>query len=327
MLLALSFMFFCVCMPSSLVKRMKYTPYSFFLQKYFEGRVQKLPVDAGFSCPVRDGSLSHRGCSFCNAVSFSPNVHVRSSDVEEQLQRGMDFFRRRTISYDNVSYLAYFQSGTNTYAPLSEMAPLIEAALAVSGVKGVVLATRPDCLSGEWLDYLQWLSSRCFVLVEIGVESVDNDVLRRVGRGHTVEDSERAIHRLRERHLPICLHFILGLPHESREGMLAQVAFANHNGVDVIKLHQLQILRGSTMAQEYLACPERFHLFQMDEYVSFVADFLERLSPTIAVERFVSQSPSDQLLAPRWGVKNDQVTLALQKELDRRGVVQGCRYL
>lgn len=316
-------------MPSSLVKRinMRYTPYSFFLQKYFEGRVQKLPVDAGFSCPVRDGSLSHRGCSFCNAVSFSPNVHVRSSDVEAQLQRGMDFFRRRTISYDNVSYLAYFQSGTNTYAPLSEMAPLIESALAVSGVKGVVLATRPDCLSGEWLDYLQWLSSRCFVLVEIGVESVDNEVLRRVGRGHTVEDSERAIHSLRERHLPICLHFILGLPHESREGMLAQAAFANHNGVDVIKLHQLQILRGSTMAQEYLACPERFHLFQMDEYVSFVADFLECLSPTIAVERFVSQSPSDQLLAPRWGVKNDQVTLALQKELDRRGVVQGCRCL
>ncbi len=301
---------------------MRYTPYSSFLKKYFDVKVQKLPLDVGATCPVRDGRLSRRGCSFCNAVSFSPNVCLHGKEVKEQLLRNIRFFERKTSGHE-VCYLAYFQSGTNTYAPLPTMASLIEAALMVDGVKGVVLATRPDCLSEEWLAYLQLLADKTFVMIELGVESVSNEVLDRVGRGHHVEDSERAISLLHERNIPVCLHFILGLPGDSRESMLSQADFANRNHAEVIKLHQLQILRGSIMAEEYKHFPQKFHLFGMEEYVSLLADYLERLGPSTAVERFVSQSPAGQLIAPRWGVKNDQVTLALQKELEKRNSIQG----
>ncbi len=304
----------------------RYTPYSSFLKKYFNTKVQKLPLDVGVSCPVRDGRLSRKGCSFCNVVSFSPNVRLHDRDVRKQLLRNIHFFERKTSGYE-VCYLAYFQSGTNTYAPLSVMTPLIEAALSVDGVKGIVLATRPDCLSEEWLDYLHFLAAKTFVLIELGVESVSNAVLDRVGRGHHIEDSERAISLLHERNIPVCLHFILGLPGDSRESMLSQADFANRNNAEVIKLHQLQILRGSAMAEEYKQHPSSFHLFGMEDYVCLVADYLERLSSSIAVERFVSQSPVGQLVAPRWGVKNDQVTLALQKELEKRNSVQGCLLL
>ncbi len=301
---------------------MRYTPYSSFLKKYFDVKVQKLPLDVSTSCPVRDGRLSRRGCSFCNAVSFSPNVCLHGRDVKEQLFRNIRFFERKTTGHD-VRYVAYFQSGTNTYAPLSVMAPLIESALAVDGVRGIVLATRPDCLSEEWLDYLQLLANKAFVLVELGVESVSDTVLDRVGRGHHVVDSEHAVSLLHERNIPVCLHFILGLPGDSRESMLSQAEFANRNQVEVVKLHQLQILRGSTMAEEYKLSPQLFHLLGMEEYVSLLADYIERLSPTIAVERLVSQSPAEQLIAPRWGVKNDHVTLALQAELEKRNSSQG----
>lgn len=302
---------------------MLYTAYSEFISRYFKGGVRKIPVDAGASCPVRDGRLSRGGCAFCNARSFVPDFCNDASAITRQIDEGKNFFARKVRGMKEVSYLAYFQSGTNTYPSVEVMRPLVQAALSVEGVKGVVLATRPDCLPVEWLDYLSDLSKRTFVMVEVGAETLNAKVLLSMGRGHGVEDTVRAIEQLRERSLPVCVHTILGLPGESKDSMLLQAEEYSRMKVDVLKLHQLQILWGARLENEYRKRPERFHLFDLPEYVSLVCDYLERLSADVAVERFVSQSPASQLIAPRWGVKNDTVRDAILSELSARQSFQG----
>lgn len=304
---------------------MRYTNYAQFLKKYFSGKVQKLTIDAGTTCPVRDGRLSRGGCSFCNARSFVPTI-APHTDIVEQVERGKRFFSHKHPRQSAVTYLAYFQSGTNTYAPVNQMRPLVEAALSVDGVKGVVLATRPDCLSEEWLTYLHTLSERTFVMVELGVESIDDEVLRRVGRGHDVACSEQAIFLLKKIGIPVCAHLILGLPGETTDYPARAAQWLSQVKVDVVKLHQLQVVRGSRMAEEFEKNPACIPLFTLDKYVQTVVDFLEHLSPTVAVERFVSQSPATELIAPRWGVKNDEVLRRIEAELMRRGSRQGIRY-
>lgn len=294
-----------------------YTPYAAFLQKHFDHKMQKLPIDAGCTCPVRDGRLSHSGCAFCNACSFVPPCSTSVADVKEQIARGKAFFKRKQ-GHKPCGFLAYFQSGTNTYASPKEMLPLFEAALSCVGVEGLVLATRPDCIGDEWLEALQQLAQRTFVLVELGVESTNDDVLRSMNRGHDTACSARAVEQLHEVGLPICAHLIIGLPGETRSSILQQADVMNELKVEVIKLHQLQYLRGSKLGSAYLECPEQFHVLQLEEYVALVADFVARLSPSIAIERFVSQSPADQLIAPRWGLKNDAITHLIEQELMRR---------
>lgn len=298
---------------------MYYTPYAHFIAQYFTGKVQKLPIDAGLSCPVRDGKLSRGGCAFCNAQSFVPPSCARAEDIVSQLQAAKTFFARKIRqTTSQVTFLAYFQSGTNTYASVQHMQPLIEAALTVEGVRGVVLATRPDCLSDEWVNYLQTLSQQCFVMVELGVESIDNEVLANVGRCHDVATSERAIARLHGVNIPVCVHVILGLPHERTDYIPRLAQWLNAQSVEVVKLHQLQIVRGSRMAADYQQNPAAYNLFSLDAYVKTVVEFLQHLSPNVAVERFVSQSPYAQLIAPRWGVKNDEVLLRIQAELKKK---------
>ena len=299
-----------------------YTPYVAFLQKHFDHKMQKLPIDAGCTCPVRDGHLSHGGCAFCNACSFVPPCSASAADIKEQVARGKNFFKRKQGNKP-CSYLAYFQSGTNTYASPKEMLPLFDAALNSQGIEGLVLATRPDCMSDEWVETLLQLSQRTFVLVELGVESTNDEVLLRMNRGHDTACSIRAIERLHEVGLPVCAHLIIGLPGETRDSMLCQTDVVNELSVEVIKLHQLQYLRGSRLGSAYMASPERFHVLQVEEYVMLVADYVERLSPTIAIERFVSQSPAGQLIAPRWGLKNDTITHMIERELMQRGTRQG----
>lgn len=304
---------------------MMYTTYSSYLQRFFPGKVQKLPVNVGASCPVRDGRISRGGCAFCNRTSFAPTVGEGTLTVSEQLEAGKRFFGRKIGKGGTVDFLAYFQSGTNTYASVRTMRPFVEEALRVDGVKGVVLATRPDCVSADWLDYLSDLSKRVYVCVELGVESVNDEVLRRIGRGHCFADSRKAILALSERGISVCAHLILGLPGETRESMLAQAEAMSQLPVDIVKLHQLQILRGARMAGEYARNPEAFNLFTVETYAELVADFIERLSPHIAIERFVSQSPTEELIAPRWGVKNEVVTATIIKVLRERDSFQGKR--
>lgn len=294
------------------------------MSRFFSGHVQKLCVDAGVTCPVRDGSLGRDGCAFCNGRSFMPPYCVSSHSIIRQIEEGKSFFAKKIGDSAECTYLAYFQSGTNTYASPSKMATLFEEALSVEDVGGIVIATRPDCLGEEWLEYLGKLSQRTFVMVEIGMESANDEVLRTIGRGHEFHATLKALKDLCGTGVRTCVHSILGLPGESRESMLRQARILSGLPLDVLKLHQLQILRGSRLAHVYAVNPALVPVFSCDEYVTLVADYLERLHSHIAVERFVSQSPSSEIVAPRWGVKNEEVVRRVVALLRKRGTRQGC---
>ena len=306
------------------MNELPYTSYAAYLSRQFFHKIQKLPVDVGFSCPVRDGRISRGGCSFCNGRSFVPDMCSPQNSVTNQLESGKLFFERKYKHQETVGYLAYFQAGSNTYAPLDLAEAYFEEALRCPQVEGLVVATRPDCLDKGWLDYLEHLSQRTFLMVELGVESVNDKVLARVARGHDVAMSAQAIRELANRQIHVGIHTILGLPGETRETLLMQADWLSALPLQVLKLHQLQILKGARMAEDYKKHPTDFHLFEADEYVELVADFIERLSPEIAIERFVSQSPAGSLIAPRWGLKNDVITNRIIAELNRRGTRQGC---
>lgn len=303
-----------------------YTGYTDFIAHHFDGKVQKLPLDAGAGCPVRDGTISYGGCAFCNGRSFVPDLCNPAFSIASQIEKAKAFFMRKRPRNIHIHYLAYFQAGSNTYAPVEKMMPHLQEALQAEGVDGLVLATRPDCLSESWLDALAVLAEQTFVMVEVGVESVNPQVLKNIGRGHTPQAAEKAIRALSERHIAVGTHFILGLPGETRESMLEQAAWISELPANVLKLHQLQILKGARMAAAYQQQPQDFNLFELNEYVNLVADYLEHLTPRIAVERFVSQSPGLSLIAPRWNVKNDEVTYQIQQELTRRKSFQGKLY-
>lgn len=300
-----------------------FTTYSSFVSRHFSCRVQKIPVSIGAGCPVRDGQKGRGGCAFCNGKSFVPPYCASSKSVVRQIESGKAFFSRKCPSAGEVAYLAYFQSGTNTYAPPSVMMPLFREALRVAGVRGVVIATRPDCLGEEWLESLRALAGDTFVLVEVGVESANDEVLRNMGRGHDFEHSRRAILSLHDCGIFVGAHVILGLPGETETSMLRQAGLLSELPLDVLKLHQLQILRGSFLEKKYRRDPSSVPLFTCDGYVSLVARYLERLSPQIAIERFVSQSPPAELAAPRWGVKSDEVVRRVISLLEESGSCQG----
>jgi radical SAM protein (TIGR01212 family) len=297
-----------------------YTDFSHFLKKFFDFKVQKISVNAGFTCPNRDGTVGWGGCTYCNNQTFNPDYCETHKTITQQIEEGKQFFARK---YPDMKFLAYFQAYTNTYDQLDVLKAKYEEALAVDGVVGLVVGTRPDCVSDELLRYLKDLSARCFVLVEYGVESVSNETLLRINRGHTFEQAVDAIHRTAKIGLPVGAHFILGLPGESWDDIVRSASVISQLPLDTIKLHQLQIVRGTRMAREYQENPKDFTLFSADEYASLVVDFLEHLTTRIAVERFTSQSPAELLLAPNWGLKNYQFVELVKKKLRMRSSYQG----
>ena len=299
----------------------RYTDVSAVLGRYFSGKVQKISVDAGFTCPNRDGTLGRGGCAYCNNRTFNPDYCAERESVTAQLEKGKLFFARK---YPTMKYLSYFQAYTNTYGELSQLKALYEEALDVADVEGIVVGTRPDCVSDELLDYLAHLSQRAFVLVEYGVECTNDEKPRRLNRGHNFACSCDAIRRTAERGIPVGAHLILGLPGQSREEMVAQAAELSLLPLDTLKLHQLLIVKGARLAREYQENPSAFHLFTAAEYADVVVDFLERLNPRIAVERFASQSPKDLLIAPDWGLKNYEFTELVKRRLRERDTRQGC---
>ena len=300
-----------------------YTDFSSFLTRHFSGKVQKISVNAGFTCPNRDGTLGRGGSTYCNNRTFNPNYCGDQGSVSEQLEKGKAFFARK---YPQMKYLAYFQAYTNTYGEIEYLKSLYEEALAVDGIVGLVIGTRPDCMPDSLLDYFESLSKTTFVLIEYGVETSNNTTLRRINRGHTYECSAEAIRRTAARQLPVGAHLILGLPGESREDILKSADDISRLPLDTLKLHQLQLVRGTAMAYEFEKDPSDFTLFTADEYAALVVDYLERLNPAIAVERFTSQSPKELLIAPDWGLKNYQFVELVKRELVRRGTWQGRLY-
>lgn len=243
--------------------------------------------------------------------------------VKAQLEAGKRFFARKVAGSAEVHYLAYFQNGCSTYQPCERGRCFFDEALSVPGVNGLVIATRPDCLADEWLDLLEEYARRTFLIVELGVESVCDDALHRVGRGHTVGCSRQAVERLASRGIKVGVHFILGLPGETRQTMMAQPAFLSSLPIAAVKIHQLQILRGSRMATHYEKSPEAYRLFTPEAYAELLADYLERLSARVAVDRLVSQSAPLELIAPKWGLKNDDVVRRVAQILTRRESMQG----
>ena len=295
-----------------------YNDYGSWIRSQFSLRVQKISIDGGFSCPNRDGTVSAGGCTFCDNRTFNPSYCDPAKSIREQIQTGKDFFARK---YPTMRYLAYFQAYSNTYAPLDTLRRRYEEALSQDGVVGIVIGTRPDCVTEETLDYLEELSRRTFVIVEYGIESVDNDTLKRINRGHTFECSRDAIIATHERGILTGGHIILGLPGETAEDNISQAAEISALPLDILKLHQLQIIRGTQLAEDYLSNP--FKLYTADEYIDVCIRYIERLRKDLVLERFVSQSPADMLIAPKWGIKNHEFTDRLVNELKRRRTWQG----
>ena len=298
----------------------RYSDYASFLKRIFGERVQKLSIDGGFTCPNRDGTRGRGGCIFCNNDSFSPDYCRTSEGITRQIEDGMAFFRPK---YKTQRYLAYFQAYTNTYAPLSVLKERYEEALACPGIAGLVIATRPDAVTAEVLDYLENISGENYVCIEYDVESVHNKVLRRLNRGHSFEETEWAIRETAARKIPVGAHLMFGLPGEEREEMLEGAIRLSRLPVSVLKFHQLQIIKNTPLAEEYSRAPENFRLYDSEEYMDFLIEVIEHIRPDIYLERFVNQSPDEYLIAPRWGIKNHEFTAQLEKRLDELDTWQG----
>lgn len=288
-----------------------------YLTSVLGGRIQKIAVNAGLGCPNRDGTLSRQGCLYCNNAAFNPayafesvtpstEKAVPASGISRQLEAGIRFFSRKGRA---DGYLAYFQSYSNTYGQTEHLIRLYEEALSHPGIAGLVIATRPDCLAEDLLDYLETRfgrkapSSHPFLLMETGVESTNDDTLLRIGRGHTFECASIAIRELDRRGIPVGAHLILGLPGETEADYIMHARRISALPITTLKLHQLQIIKGTPLADAYLKHPDSFALFSPEEYADIVVRFLHELRTDIAMDRFVSESPASMVIAPRWGIK------------------------
>ncbi len=294
---------------------MLYNDFSSWLHRQFpDFNVQKIAVDAGFSCPNRDGTLSLGGCSYCNNRAFTPSYCNSELTISEQIQLGKKFFNKK---YTNMKYLVYFQSFTNTYGSIQDLQSKYEEALAEEDVVGIIIGTRPDCISTPLLDYLEALSHQTFLIVEYGIESTNDETLKRIHRGHDFSCARKAIEETASRGIITGGHVILGLPGENRDEILRQATIVSSLPLTILKIHQLQIIRGTKLAQEYAENP--FPLFTADEFVGLLVDYIRLLRSDIVLDRFVSQSPPDMLIAPRWGLKPQEFNKLLDNALRKAG--------
>ncbi|MEG1926781.1 MAG: TIGR01212 family radical SAM protein [Ruthenibacterium sp.] len=300
-----------------------YQEFPSFLKRYFPYKVQKISLNAGFTCPNRDGVKGFGGCTYCNNQTFNPEYCRTEKPIALQLEEGKRFFARK---YPAMKYLAYFQAYTNTYGELEALKRKYEEALAVDEVVGLVIGTRPDCMPDALLHYLEELNRHTFLLVEYGIESVEDETLRRINRGHTFQDTVEAVERTAACGILTGGHVILGLPGETREGIVAQASVLSRLPLATLKMHQLQLIRGTRMAHEFEQHPEDFCLFSAGEYIDLVVDYVQHLRPDLVLERFVSQSPKELLIAPDWGLKNYEFNHRIQKRMLQLGAYQGKKY-
>lgn len=291
-----------------------------YLSEVFPFKVQKISIHAGFTCPNRDGSIGVGGCTYCNNQTFNPAYCMPTQSVAEQLEEGKRFFARK---YPSMKYLAYFQAYTNTYAALEVLKQRYEEALAVPDVVGLVIGTRPDCMPSSLLDYLEELNHRTFLMVEYGIESTDDNVLRNINRGHTYEQAVQSVVATSQRGIRVGAHVIVGLPGEDYDALMLQARTVSSLPLTTLKMHQLQLIKGTRMAQQYAQSPQDFCLYEVDEYIELIIDYMEQLRPDIVLDRFVSQSPVEWLIAPHWGIKNHVFVDKLKKRMRQRNTYQG----
>jgi radical SAM protein (TIGR01212 family) len=311
----------------------------YFKRRYGE-RLQKIVLDAGFTCPNRDGKVGRGGCTYCDNAAFHPSYSTAGKSLHQQLDEGIGFHKVRYRTTEH--YLAYFQSFSNTYAPLERLRTLYEEALSHPSVVGVVIGTRPDCVDDEKLDYLAdlargrvlsgWKRSLAgepdrttpIVIVEYGIESCYDVTLQRINRGHDFETARRAVHATAQRGLDVGAHFILGLPGETRQMMLDSCVMINELPLRSVKFHQLQIVKGTRMEKEYAECPQDFERFSLEEYLDFFTDMLERIRPTLSIERFAGEVPPRFVNETPWGlIRNVELLRLLDQRLEERDTWQG----
>ncbi len=291
----------------------------------YGGRVQKVSIIAGFTCPNRDGLLGSGGCTFCNNASFTPGYLDRRQSITEQIDAGLLFLRRRYPTTQR--YIAYFQSYSNTYGEFERLRACYQEALAHPQISGLAIGTRPDCLPPEVLDYLALLAREHIVELEIGVESCNDAALARVNRGHDFAASVDAIRRAAACGLEVTAHMMLGLPGESRESMLEGARQLSALPIHALKIHQLQLVRGTALARQWQRDPASVPLLDEQECICLLADFIERLSPSILLQRVGSEVPPSLKLAPQWNLRLSELAPRISAELARRGSWQGWRYL
>ena len=301
------------------VSRNRYTRFTDHLRQTFDCRVHKISLDAGFTCPNRDGSVAVGGCIYCNNASFSPGN--RRLSVREQIDRAKIFLRHR---YKAQKFIAYFQAYTNTYGDVRELQRLYDEALACDDVVGLAIGTRPDCVSDSVVDLLADYASRLYVWLELGLESAHDRTLSFINRGHTVAAFDDAIRRCQSRGLRLCAHVILGLPGESRTDILATTRHLADLHLDAVKLHNLHIVRHTVLEKMYHQ--GRVPLLDLDAYVELVADCLEILPPDTIIMRLMGDAPRDMLVAPAWSLQKQRVIAKIESELVRRDSYQGKYY-
>lgn len=298
----------------------RYNALSEELKRIFGCRVQRISVDAGFSCPNRDGSLDSGGCIFCGGSGSGSYGIRRDLTIAGQIEDGKEVMRRK---YKAQRFMAYFQAYSNTYAPVGQLRALYAEALTVFDVVGLIIATRPDCLSGEALDYLHELAHQTYLWLELGVQSIHDRTLTLINRRHDHACSVDAIRRSKSRGLRVCAHVILGLPGETREETLAMAGELNRLGVDGVKLHLLHVMKGTRLAEMYGR--GEIQLLGRDEYAGLVCDFLELLDPRILVHRLTGDGGHDNLVAPLWSLKKFEILNLIDAEMERRGTRQGSK--
>lgn len=288
----------------------------------YGSRLQRVSVNAGFSCPNRDGTLGRGGCTFCNNQGFSPAYCTPENPILTQLDQGIAFLKKRYKRPD--LFIAYFQAYSNTHGSIGLLRTLYNEALKHPEIKGLAIGTRPDCVDDEKLDFFSQLATKYIITIEYGLESCYNETLQRINRGHTFEQSVKAIEMTASRGLHTGVHMIFGLPGETRRQMLDQAKILSGLPIQTIKLHQLQIVSGTPMAFEYKKYPERFHLFNLEEYVDFIVKFLELLNPEISIERLSGEVPPALNEGIRWDkVRSEQVIGLIEKKMEELGTWQG----
>jgi radical SAM protein (TIGR01212 family) len=303
----------------------RFNAYPDYFRKLFGARVQKVSIDAGFTCPNRDGTKGTGGCTFCNNNAFNPSYCIPEKSISRQIEEGIEFHKKRYR--EAVSYLAYFQAYSNTYAPVETLKSLYEEALRYPGIKGLIIGTRPDCIDNDRLSLLNDISQHCYLSVEYGIESCYDKTLIRINRGHSFEDAVNAVVATAKLGIKTGAHFIFGLPGETRDEMLAEAEIISGLPLKTVKFHQLQIIRDTAMETEYRDNESDFYLFTWEDYLDFITKFLERLNPAIVVERFTGEAPPRFLTERRWGKKRtDQIVSLIEKRLEELDTWQGKYY-
>lgn len=303
----------------------RFNAYSGYFRRLYGARVQKVSIDAGFTCPNRDGTRGRGGCSYCMNKAFNPSYCLPEKSITEQIKEGIKFHQWRYS--EAVSYLAYFQAFSNTYASIDILRTVYGEALSYPGVIGVIIGTRPDCIDDEKLSYIKELSEKHYVAIEYGIESCYNKTLERINRGHSFEEAVIAVQKTAALGINTGAHFIFGLPGETREEMLNEADIISSLPLKTVKFHQLQIIKGTPMEKEFLENPSAFELFSWDEYLHFFIRFLERLNPNIVVERFTGEAPPRFLAGNSWGKKRtDQIVGLIEKRMEELDTWQGKKY-